>query len=86
MASQPLPAPLMASNSFTRTTISGQTQHTRKGTQGRPKVFGDKYGQRLFKEDDAKIKELRLEKNDLVRLAVHKFLLDNYGHTELVKQ
>jgi len=74
----------MSSNTFTRTTISGTTQHTRKGTQGRPKQFADKYGQRLFMEDDARITELGFEKNDFVRLAVHKFLLDNYGHTELV--
>lgn len=74
----------MSSNVYTRRTISGTTQHTRKGTQGRPKQFADKYGQRLFVEDEERIIDLGFEKNDFVRLAVHKFILDNYGYTELV--
>jgi hypothetical protein len=53
--------------------------------QGRPRVFGKKYGQRLFEADEDVIKTLGFERNDFVRLAVHKFILDNYGHTELVK-
>ena len=73
----------MASKTFTRVTITGSTEHTRR-KQGRPQTYGKKYGQRLFTDDDARIKELGFEKNDFVRLAVHKFILDNYGRTELV--
>jgi len=77
---------LMASNTFTRCTISGSTQHTRKGTQGRPKEYDDVYGQRLFAGDSARIKAMGYSRNDLVRLATHKFLedLENNVHTELV--
>ena len=47
----------MASNTFTRHTITGDTQHTRKGTQGRKPVanrLGKPLGwaQGFLKEDD----------------------------------
>lgn len=76
----------MASNDFERVTISGTSSFSRKGTQGRKKIFGKKYGQRLFEGDEQKIKNLGYSKNDFVRLATHKFLLDleNNGYTELV--
>ena len=74
----------MASRTVTRTDVTGKVTEYTRTKQGRPKQFADKYGQRLFVEDDARITELGFEKNDFVRLAVHKFLLDNYGHTELV--
>lgn len=50
-------------------------------------MFGKKYGQRLFEGDEQRIKNLGYSKNDFVRLATHKFLIDleNSGYTELVK-
>jgi len=75
---------LMSTSTITRITADGTQTEYRRGKQGRPKRFADKYGQRLFVEDDARIADLGFEKNDFVRLAVHKFILDNYVHTELV--
>jgi len=77
----------MASNSFTTVTITDSTRRTRKGTQGRKQQFDKRYGQRLFKGDSSRIKAMGYSKNDLVRLATHKFLdeLDNYVSPELLK-
>ena len=77
----------MAHNTFTRQTISGTERHTRKGTQGRKQQFDKRYGQRLFKGDSSRIKAMGYSKNDLVRLATHKFLdeLDNNVSPELLK-
>jgi hypothetical protein len=78
----------MASNIFTRTNVSGDvTEYSRKGTQGRKKVFGDKFGQRLFIGDKEKITAMGYEVNDFVRLATHKLIIElvNNGDTELVK-
>jgi hypothetical protein len=78
----------MATNTYQRTDVTGTvTKHSRKGTQGRPRRFGKKYGQRLFTEDEEKIKQMGYEKNDFVRLATHKLVEDmaNNGYTELVK-
>lgn len=77
----------MSANTYTRKTVDGEVvTYSRKGTQGRPKRFGKKYGQRLFVEDEEKIRAMGYGKNDFVRLATHKLIMDicNNGYTELV--
>ena len=76
----------MAANTYTRITISGAEQHTRNGTQGRPKQYADPYVQRLFEEDEAWIKANGYSRNDFVRLATHAMIekMDNSVYTELV--
>ena len=77
----------MASNTYTRNHADGTiTEHSRAGTQGRKKVFGDVYGQRLMLGDKEKIESMGYEVNDFVRIATHAMLekMENSVYTELV--
>ena len=49
----------MASNTYTRTTITGTTQHSRKGTQGRPKGTGEGKKPRPFASSDANYERIK---------------------------
>jgi hypothetical protein len=77
----------MASNTYTRKHADGTiTEYSRVGTQGRKKVFGDMYCQRLMLGDKEKIESMGYEVNDFVRIATHAMLerLENSVYTELV--
>jgi len=81
----------MASNTFTRHTITGPRTYSRKGTQGRkPSGLGKPELYRLYAEDEKKLLVLKeklgcyYNKNEIVRQAVHLALETIY--TELVKQ
>jgi len=84
----------MASNSFTRTTISGQTQHTRKGTQGRKKIPPElrkkKFSVRITPQTEAKVlqeaKKYNMTKSAYCDLALSLFDITVFVGQELVKQ
>ena len=81
----------MASNTFTRHTITGPRTYSRKGTQGRkPSGLGKPELYRLYAEDEEKLLILKeklgtyYNKNEIVRQAVHLALETIY--IELLKQ
>lgn len=76
----------MASNTYTRKTADGTIKEYSRGKQGRKKVFGDVYGQRLMLGDKEKIESMGYEVNDFVRIATHAMLekMENSVYTELV--
>lgn len=80
----------MASNIYTRHTITGSQKFTRKGTQGRkPSGLGKPELYRLYAEDEEKLLILKeklgmyYNKNEIVRQAVRLALETVY--TELLK-
>ena len=80
----------MTHNTYTRHTITGSRQFTRKGTQGRkPSGLGKPELYRLYAEDEEKLLILKeklgtyYNKNEIVRQAVHLALETVY--TELLK-
>lgn len=77
----------MSSSTKIQCTVDGKSTEHKRVRQGRPQTFESPYGQRLFLGDSERIAKLGLERNDLVRLATHKFLneLENSVYTELVK-
>jgi hypothetical protein len=81
----------MASNIYTRHTITGDTMHTRKGTQGRkPSGLGKPKLYRLYNKTNEKLAAISeilgylYNENEIVREAVEKHV--DFIYTELVKQ